>query len=144
MKKLILITAAVFLAGCTSGDNNLYKEEQRQELTRQADIIVSAVYMKIFKAEKSQQIDVIEGRKGFTHQIEKGVVFKTKQVLKGQYEKRQFAIGVEIPKMAFGISPDEYPGQKKYTFYMILDKENNKERLIGAEWETPKYTVTKS
>jgi hypothetical protein len=138
-QKLLLLLLTLAAAGCGAKDS-VYNEEKRNEITREADVIVSAVYQKVFKAEKSQQIDVIEGRKGFGKRIEKGVVFKTKGVLKGEYAKPQFAVGVEIPKMAFGVSPDEFPGQKKYTFYMIYDKENNKERLIGAEWETPKYT----
>ena len=137
----LLLALSLFLSSCTPGDNSFYDEEKRKEIERQADVVVSAVFVKIFKVEKSQQIDVIEGRKGFTKQIEKGVVFKTKEVLKGVFQKKQFAVGVEIPKMAFGISPDEYSGQKKYTFYLVADKEGGKDRLIGAEWETPKYTV---
>lgn len=139
MKKYALMMALVLgLTSCGS-QNKLYDEQKRLELTREANAVVTAVYQKWFKVEKIQQLDVLESRKGFSDKVEKGVVFKTKDVLKGSFTKKQFAVGVEIPKIAFGISPDEFSGQKKYTLYLVWDPKLEKDRLIGAEWETPKY-----
>ena len=37
--------------------------------------------------------------------------------------------------MAFGMTPQEYPGQKIYTFYLKHDPEIDRLTMIGAEWE---------
>jgi len=139
MKSIAGFILILMIFSSCSSDNSVYSEQKRREMTREANTVITAVFQKIFKVEKSQQIDMIEGRKGFSKKIEKGVTFKTKEVLKGSFGKTQFAVGVELPKMAFGIDPGEYSGQKKYTFYLINDKEQQKDKLIGAEWETPKY-----
>ena len=84
--------------------------------------------------QKRQQMDVIEGRRGQSTQVLKGVIFSVQSVLKGQYRKKQFLVGTSIPKMAFGISPFEEPKDKLYTFYLLEDPQIDKEVLIGAEW----------
>lgn len=140
-KQLLSIFCLMILvlssAGCSGGDNMMTREE-RDKMQEEATIIIRAFYEKTIAVEKRQQLDVIEGRKGYSTQVLKGVIFKTQGIIKGDYSKKQFLIGTSIPQMAFGIGPLEEPRDKLYTFYLLVDPQIDKEVLIGAEWRTYK------
>lgn len=131
----IILLAPILLISC-SKKNSVYSEKKRDEMKSEASIIVDAVYLKMLPIKKREELDVIEGRKSISPQIQKGVQFKTKSVRKGTFPKKQFLVGADIPSLAFGIGPGEYSGQKEYTFYLLKDPTVDKEMLIGAEWES--------
>lgn len=131
----VLLFLPIVLISC-SKKNSVYNEKKRDEMKAEANIIVTAVYIKMLPIQKREQLDVMEGRKSVSPQIQKGVQFKTKSVLKGNFTKKQFLVGTDIPSLAFGIGPGEYSGQKTYTLYLLKDPTVDKEMLIGAEWES--------
>lgn len=134
---LCLISLILGSTGCSGGDN-LMSREEREKMQEEATIVVRAFYEKTIQVEKRQQLDVIEGRKGYSTQVLKGLIFKTQGIIKGDYSKKQFLIGTSIPQMAFGIGPLEKPRDKLYTFYLLIDPQIDKEVLIGAEWRSYK------
>lgn len=132
---VLLMSLCFIFTGCSGKDNVMTKKE-REEMSDEATYIVKAFYEKTMQVEKRQQLDVIEGRKGYSTQVLKGVIFKVLQVTKGDFKKKQFMAGASLPQMSFGIGPLEEPKDKLYTFYLLEDPQIDKDVLIGAEWHT--------
>lgn len=104
-------------------------------MTRRSKLVVEANYKSRMKLKNLQDIDAAEGREGFSQKMENGVTFRILKSLKGSYGSNEITVGVAMPAMAFGMSPNEFAGEKNYTLYFIEDRQQNRLVLIGAEWQ---------
>ena len=135
---LLFLGLSLGLTGC-SKDTSVYSESKREEMLQESLFVVKASYSKTIKMTDRSLIDIVEGRKGFSDKLEQAVLFKIKEFLKGDYGKDEIVVGVNLPSLAFGISPAEYSGQKIYTLYVGYSQKLKRNVLIGAEWEPKKY-----
>lgn len=129
-----LILCAIAMGGCAK-KNSLYSEDKRSEMTRESDVVIEVNYLRMAKLREVRYVNVDDARKGFGKKPEQIVFFTVKKTLKGFYLRPDAAVAVSLASMAFGITPSEYPGQKKYTLYLKEDTESNRYQMIGAEWE---------
>lgn len=137
---LLALCLPFLLQACAKKDSR-YNDEKRAELMRESVFVARATYKETQRLKEGKHIDVVDARPGYSDKMEHLVVFKIKDFLKGSYGKSEIGAGVNLPSLAFGITPDEFAGEKTYTLYVGYSPKHKRNALIGAEWEKIKYTA---